>query len=106
MPTESSAKTVAVSTYVGILIALLLLTALTVGLSFVEMPRTWHVGWGLGIAGLKAALVILVFMHVLHSSAATRAVILVTVFWLVGVFLVLTMSDYATRESIPGLPGH
>ena len=45
---------------------------------------------GLTIAVLKASLVVLVFMHVIHSSAATRAVILVTVFWLVGVLLALS----------------
>jgi cytochrome c oxidase subunit IV len=104
--TASPARATAAFAYIGVLVVLLLLTALTVGVSFVEMPGAWHLGWGLSVAVLKASLVVLVFMHVLHSSAATRAVIVVAVFWLVGVFLALTLSDYATREVIPGLSGH
>jgi caa(3)-type oxidase subunit IV len=55
--------------------------------------------------GIGAVLVVLFFMHALHSAAQTRAVILVTVFWLVVVFLGLTFSDYFTRGLI-NLPGH
>jgi hypothetical protein len=45
-------------------------------------------------------------MHALHSPAQTRAVIVVTVFWLVAVLLALTFSDYFTRGLIPNLLGH
>ena len=55
---------------------------------------------------LLAGLVVLFFMHVIHSSVATRAVIVVTVFWLVGVLLALTFSDYASRDAVPLAPGH
>jgi cytochrome c oxidase subunit IV len=93
-------------TQVGVLFALLLLTALTVGISFIELAGSWHLAWGLGIAIVKASLVVLFFMQVLHSAAATRAVIIVAVFWLVAVLLALTITDYATRESLVVVPGH
>ena len=53
----------------------------------------------------KASLVVLIFMHALHSQAATRAVIVVTMFWLVGVLLALTLSDYTTRSTVSVIPG-
>ena len=86
--------------------ALLVLTALTVGVSFVEISGHWHMAAGLCIAIAKATLVVLFFMHALYSPAATRAVIVVAVFWLVGVLLALTLTDYTTRESILVVPGH
>jgi cytochrome c oxidase subunit 4 len=89
-----------VGTYVRVLIALLLLTVLTVGISFLDLPGSWHLGLGLAIAACKATLVALIFMHLLYSQAATRAVIVVTLFWLVGVLLALTLSDYLTRDSL------
>ncbi len=88
------------------LFALLALTALTVGVSFVEFSGRWHMAAGLAIAITKATLVVLFFMHVIHSSAATRAVIVVSIFWLVAVLLALTMTDYTTREAILVVPGH
>jgi cytochrome c oxidase subunit 4 len=83
-----------------------LLTLLTVGLSFMPSSGTVRVVAGQGIAIVKASLVVLFFMHALRSSAQTRAVIAVTIFWFVAVLLSLTFSDYLTRGLIPNLPGH
>jgi cytochrome c oxidase subunit 4 len=91
---------------IAVLIALLVLTGLTVGVSFFPLAGQWHLAGGLCIAIAKATLVVLFFMHVLHSPAATRAVVLVSFFWLVGVLIALTMTDYATRETILVVPGH
>ncbi len=101
-----SAQTISPRGYGFVLLALLLLTALTVGVSFLNIPGSLHVAGGLTIAALKASLVLVFFMHVIHSSAATRAVIVVTLFWLVGVLLALTFSDYASREAVPFARGH
>src|SRR5689334_4002410 len=101
-----SAHVISPRIQVGVLFALLALTALTVGVSFVELSGRWHMAAGLGIAITKATLVILFFMHVIHSSAATRAVVVVAVFWLVAVLLALMMTDYTTREAILVMPGH
>jgi len=91
---------------IGVLIALLLLTGLTVGVSFLPLAGQWHLAGGLCIAIAKGTLVVLFFMHVLHSPAATRAVVLVSFFWLVGVLIALIMTDYVTREAILVVPGH
>ena len=92
--------------YIIVLVILLLLTALTVGLSFLHDGGIAHLVIGESIAVGKAALVVLFFMHAFRSSAQTRAVIAVTVFWFVVVLLSLTMSDYFTRGMLPNVPGH
>jgi cytochrome c oxidase subunit 4 len=83
---------------VTVLVVLLALTALTVAVSFLNLPGNGHLAAGLSIAVVKAALVVLFFMHVIHSPAATRAIVVVALAWLVLVLIGLTMTDYATRE--------
>src|SRR5690349_19698095 len=101
-----TSNVIAPRTQILILGALLALTALTVGVSFLQIPGRWHLASGLGIAVVKAALVGLFFMQLLHSKAAARAVIVAAVFWLTAVFIGLTLSDYMTRGHIPFAPGH
>ena len=48
------------------------------------------------IATIKATLVMLFFMHVIHSTRLTWVVILGSFLWL-GVLFVLTFADYLTR---------
>ena len=67
---------------------------------------TWQVAYfdlgplnavvALGIAVLKAVLVVLFFMHVRYGTRLTWAVIVAGVFWLT-ILLAVTMSDYLTR---------
>src|SRR5579863_6552815 len=100
-----SSRAESISTYVSILIALLLLTFLTVGLSFFELPQPLHVAAGLTIAAVKASLVILFFMHAIESPRVTWCVIVASVVWLVILFG-LTLADYLTRSMVPFAPGH
>ena len=58
--------------YVGIFAALMVLTALTVWVSFHDFGA-FNVSIALGIAIVKATLVILFFMHVAHSSRLGRS---------------------------------
>ena len=91
--------------YATVLAVLLVLTGLTVGVSFVDFGApVWHIVVGLVIAVCKASLVVLFFMHALHSSRLTWVVIVVAIFWL-GFFLVMTLGDYFTRGLLP-YPGH
>jgi cytochrome c oxidase subunit IV len=92
--------------YIVVLVVLMLLTILTVGLSFVPSSGIMRIVAGQTIAVIKASLVVLFFMHALRSTVQTRAVIAVSVFWFVFVMLALTFSDYFTRGLIPNLPGH
>jgi cytochrome c oxidase subunit 4 len=82
--------------YYGIFAVLMVCTAITVGVAFVDLgPLNTVVA--LSIAVLKAVLVVLFFMHVKYSTRLTWAVVVGSVFWL-GIMLVLTMSDYLTRS--------
>jgi caa(3)-type oxidase subunit IV len=102
----SESHVLSVSTYVVVLAILVILTFLTVGISFVPLAGLWHLAFGLAIAGCKGALVVLFFMHAVQSPRVTWVVIVVTLFWLVAVLLILTLSDYFTRGMIPFMPGH
>jgi cytochrome c oxidase subunit 4 len=82
-------------TYYLIFALLMVCTAITVGVAFVDLgPLNTVVA--LAIAVFKATLVVLFFMHVKYSTRLTWAVVVGSVFWL-GILLVLTMSDYLTR---------
>jgi cytochrome c oxidase subunit 4 len=82
--------------YFLVFLALLALTASTVGLAYVDLG-TWHSVVGLAIAGMKALLIVLFFMHVLHSKSLIWVIALSGLFWL-GILMILTLTDYATRS--------
>ena len=92
-------------TYVIILLALLVGTALTVYASYIDLGE-WHIAPGLtlswnpvvalAIATTKMLLVVLFFMHVKYSPKLTK----LTIFSGLFMFLVLvgmTLADYFTR---------
>ncbi|MQA31809.1 MAG: hypothetical protein GEU82_18575 [Luteitalea sp.] len=82
-------------TYYLIFAALMVFTAITVGVAFVDLgPLNTVVA--LAIACTKATLVVLFFMHVKYSTRLTWAVVAGSVFWL-GILLTLTLGDYLTR---------
>ena len=93
-----SEKIVPVSTYLMIFAALLVLTATTCWISFLDLGRLNAVV-ALAIAGIKATLVVLFFMHVKYSSRLTKVFVVSGLFWL-GIMLALTMADYLTRGKI------
>jgi cytochrome c oxidase subunit 4 len=82
-------------TYYLIFIALIVLTILTVGVSFLPIGD-WHIAVGLVFGACKALLVILFFMHVLYSSRLTWIVAAAGLFWL-AIMLGLTLTDYLSR---------
>ncbi len=92
--------------YVIVFVLLAAFTILTVWLSFVPSTPMMRIVIGQSIAVIKASLVVLFFMHALGSTAQTKAVVIVTCFWLVCVLLTLTLSDYVTRGLVPNMPGH
>jgi cytochrome c oxidase subunit 4 len=79
-----------------IFLALMVGTAVTVGIAFVDLGLFNAVA-ALTIAVAKATLVVLYFMHVRYGTRLTWAVVAGGVFWL-GILLTLTFSDYLTRE--------
>ena len=81
-------------TYYLVFVSLIALTLLTVSASFIEMES--HIAVGLAFGAAKALLVVLFFMHLLHSQRMTWLVAGAGLFWL-AIMLVLTLSDYLTR---------
>jgi len=94
-----SIHVVPVRVYVGIFLALLVLTALTTGVAFVNLGP-WNTVVALAIAVAKMMLVVLFFMHVRSSSSLTRIVILAGFFWL-AILIAFTLTDVSTRYWSP-----
>jgi cytochrome c oxidase subunit 4 len=81
--------------YILVFLALAAGTILTVIASRFDLGM-WNTPIALIIATIKAVLVILFFMHVIHSTRLTWVVIVAAFLWL-GVLFVLTFADYLTR---------
>ncbi|MDC0721528.1 cytochrome C oxidase subunit IV family protein [Nannocystis bainbridge] len=74
-----------------VLLALLALTAATVGLALLELSPAVHVATAMTIAALKAALVAAVFMHLPREAAATRLLALVAAALLAILLMMVTV---------------
>lgn len=98
-------REITVRTYVLVCVALVALTFLTLGVSFLHLEGLWHVVFGLLIGAVKASLVVLFFMHILVSPRLTWVVVIVSIFWM-GTLIVLTLTDYLSRGNVPFMPGH
>jgi cytochrome c oxidase subunit 4 len=83
------------SLYLTIFGLLMVLTAATVGLAFVDLG-VMNIAVALAVAVVKASLVVLFFMHVKYSSRLVQLVVLASIVWLLILFGI-TLSDYITR---------
>ena len=81
--------------YIAVFLALAAGTIVTYLASQVDLGM-WNTPIALVIATIKAVLVILFFMHVIHSTRLTWVVIIGAFLWL-GVLFVLMFADYLTR---------
>jgi cytochrome c oxidase subunit 4 len=79
--------------------ALLTLTAVTVGVTYIHMGR-FNLVAALLIAIAKASLVVLFFMNVKNSSALTKLFVVAGLFWM-ALLILLTFSDYVSRGWLP-----
>ena len=94
-----------VRTYILTFVALMALMILTAFLSTVPMGRELNTIVALIIAAIKAALVLLFFMHLKYESYVLSTVVFVAgLFWLL-IFFGLTIIDYGSR-AYTGVPGH
>jgi cytochrome c oxidase subunit 4 len=82
--------------YFAIFAALMLGTGVTVWAAFQNFGK-FNIVIALGIATIKATLVVLYFMHARYSPKRTQLVIVCSVFWL-AIMLALTLADYNTRH--------
>src|SRR3954449_4885886 len=83
------------SMYYTIFGSLMVLTAVTVALAFINLGA-WNFPVALAVAIFKATLVILFFMHVKYSSRLTKMVVGMSFFFL-AIMFGLTLTDYMSR---------
>src|SRR5260221_9938142 len=88
------------SMYYAVFAALIVGTALTVGVAFVDLGALNNVLM-LGIACTKALLVVLFFMHVRWGTRLTWVIAASGFVWLLILFGI-TMTDYLTRGWVEG----
>jgi len=81
--------------YLATLVVLLILTAITVGASYINFG-SGNIVIALAIATVKAIIVGLIFMHLLHDKPV-NAVIAVAGFVFLGIFLMFDFIDVGTR---------
>ena len=81
--------------YAITLVALLILTAITVGASYINFG-SGNIVIALAIATVKAIIVGLIFMHLLHDKPV-NAIIAVAGFLFLGIFLMFDFIDVSSR---------
>ena len=86
-------------TYLAVYFALLFLTIVTVGVSYLGLPSQISIVVAMAVASVKAFLVCAWFMHLLHDSKL-NVVLFLSAFWFMGVFFVFTVSDLAYRDRV------
>lgn len=91
----------AVWAYLAVFGGLVALTALTVAAASVDLGGL-NVPLAVGIAGAKATLVALFFMHVRHAPKASKLFSAAGFFWLL-ILLALTFADLETRRQGDGM---
>ena len=89
-------------TYYAIFSALLVGTALTVVMAFVNL-HNFNIIVAMLIAGVKASLVILFFMHVKYTTRLTKLFVSIGFIWLF-IMIAITMTDYLTRDWMTYVP--
>lgn len=96
---------VPVRTYLAVFAALFILTIVTYLVALQDFG-VMNTPIALGVAGLKASLVIVFFMGVRFNTPLTKLVVIGGFGWLLIMF-VLTMNDYLTRDwmAMVGAPG-
>ena len=81
--------------YYAIFAILMVLTAVTVGVAYVDLGAMNAVV-ALAIAVFKATIVVLFFMHVKYSTRLVKLTVVAGLYWM-GILFVLTFGDYLTR---------
>jgi cytochrome c oxidase subunit 4 len=85
-----------VKLYVGIWLALMAGTILTVAVARIDLGPL-NPAMALAIATTKAVLVVLFFMHVKYAHERLTKLVIVTAIFFFLILLALTMADYTTR---------
>lgn len=101
LPEEHSAtQHVSLATYLVVFAALMVLLVVTVAVAFFVHAGNLNLFIALVIATIKAALVMLFFMHVKYASRLTKIFVSAAFVWL-AVLFAITFADYLTRDWLP-----
>jgi cytochrome c oxidase subunit 4 len=84
--------------YLTVAAALLVLTAITVKISLINLGG-WNLVVAIGVATLKASLVALFFMHLLYDKKIYMIVFGAGILFL-AIFIALTMFDTLERDAV------
>jgi cytochrome c oxidase subunit 4 len=97
------------TTYFAVFGALLLGTAITVIVAQFNFPWILNDVIAMTVAVTKMSLVLLFFMHVRYSSRLIWVIVASMFFWLL-ILLLLTLTDYTSRDwfgsNVGGIMGH
>ena len=105
LPEEHSAtQHVSLATYLVVFAALMILLIITVAVAFFVHAGDLNLIIALVIATIKAALVVLFFMHVKYASRLTKIFVCAAFLWL-AILFALTFADYLTRNWLPHSKG-
>lgn len=101
LPEEHSAtQHVSLATYLIVFAALMVLLIVTVAVAFFVHAGDLNLIIAMIIATIKAALVVLFFMHVKYASRLTKIFVSAAFLWLLILFA-LIFADYLTRSWLP-----
>lgn len=102
----SDRPVVPISTYVIVFAILILLLFVNMGMAYVHLGRYWNNSIAVGIAAVQFLLVFWYFMHVkYYRYPLIRYFACAGLFW-IGIMIVLTLTDYMTRNHPPGATPH
>jgi cytochrome c oxidase subunit 4 len=96
-PSNSHRRHRGLATYVVTFVALLVLTTLTFGLSFLP-HAAWTVPVTIAIAVTKSTLIALFFMHLIEEPVSSWAALVIAVM-LVATLITLMLLDVASRAA-------
>jgi cytochrome c oxidase subunit 4 len=83
--------------YIGVFVTLMVLTILTVAVSYFHMPAALAILVALAIASFKGSLVAAVFMHLSHERKVIYWVLLLTIAFFVVLMFVPSLTQWDQR---------
>jgi cytochrome c oxidase subunit IV len=88
--------------YYAVFVALLCLTAVTVGVSYLRLNRPAAITIALIIASIKAGLVASVFMHLLDEKKVIYAILILTAAFFALVLLLPSLTVFEAHHAFMG----
>jgi cytochrome c oxidase subunit IV len=84
--------------YIGVFVALMVLTILTVAVSYFHMPVALAIVVALIIASFKGSLVAAFFMHLAHERKVIYWVLLLTVAFFIALMFIPSLTEWNQRN--------